>query len=143
MNTETIDLPLPRPTRTTAPFWEAAHDHRLIVQRCDRCGKFRFYPSAGCDRCASPAFTWIDMSGRGRVYSWIVVRRTVDAAWQRRAPFVSAIVELAEQAGLLVPGLLTGIEPERVQAGLPVEVWFEDVSPRISLPRWRPARAES
>lgn len=143
MNAETIDLPLPRPTLGTAPFWEAARDHRLIVQRCDRCGKFRFYPGSGCDRCASPAFTWIDMSGRGRIYSWIVVRRTVDVAWQRRVPFVSAIIELAEQPGLLVPGLLTGIEPEHVRAGLQVEVWFEDVSPGISLPRWRPAPAES
>ena len=80
------------------------------------------------------------MSGRGRIYSWIVVRRTVDPAWQRRVPFVSAIIELAEQPGLLIPGLLTGIEPERVQADLPVEIWFEDLSPEISMPRWRPLR---
>jgi len=139
MNADVLDLPLPRPTLMTQPFWKAAHEHRLIVQRCDQCGKFRFYPSAGCDRCASAAYTWVDMSGRGKVYSWIVVRRSVDAAWQKRLPFVSAIIELAEQPGVLIPGLLTGIEPERVQADLPVEVWFEEVSPEISMPRWRPA----
>lgn len=136
MNVE--EMPLPRPTRTTAPFWAAAREHRLIVQQCDRCGKYRFYPSEGCDRCASPEFTWRDMSGRGRIYSWIVVRRTVDAAWKQRVPFVSAVVELVEQEGLLLPGLLTGMEPERVQAGLEVEVWFEDRTAEISLPRWRP-----
>jgi hypothetical protein len=41
---------------------------------------------------------------------------------------------------VLIPGLLTDIEPERVQADLPVEVWFEEVSPEISMPRWRPLR---
>ena len=141
MNAVTTDLPLPHPTLLTQPFWQAAREHRLIVQRCEQCGKLRFYPSAGCDRCASLAFTWVQMSGRGRVYSWIVVRRTVDPAWQRRLPFVSAIIELAEQQHVLVPGLLTGIEPELVHADLDVEVWFEDLTPEISMPRWRPAGA--
>lgn len=136
-------LPLPRPTVMTEPFWRAAHEHRLIIQRCSHCGKLRFYPSAGCDRCASPEFTWVAMSGKGRVYSWIVVRRTVDAAWQSRVPFVSAIIELAELPGLLMPGLLTGISPEDVKADLAVEVWFENMSPEISMPRWRPATAQA
>lgn len=142
MSPAVTDLPLPRPTVLTAPFWQAAHERRLVVQRCDNCGKFRFYPSAGCNHCASLAFTWVPMSGRGRVYSWIVVRRTVDAAWQSRVPFVSAIVELAEQPGLLVPGLLTDIAPERVRPDLEVEVWFEEMTPEITVPRWRPCRTE-
>lgn len=139
MNTPTLDLPLPHATLATRPFWAAAREHRLIVQCCDRCASYRFYPSAGCDRCASPAFTWRQMSGMGRVYSWIVVRRTVDAAWQRRVPYVSSIIELAEQPGLLMPGLLTDIAPEQVQANASVQVWFEDVAPEFTLPRWRPA----
>lgn len=142
MNALTTDLPLPVPTLLTAPFWQAAHEHRLIVQRCSHCGKFRFYPSAGCNHCASLEFTWQPVSGHGHVYSWIVVRRIVDAAWQRRTPYVSAIVELAEQPGLLMPGLLTDCAPERVQPDLPVQVWFEDMTPEISIPRWRPASSD-
>jgi uncharacterized OB-fold protein len=143
MNDAALDLPLPRPTLISAPFWQAAHAQQLVIQRCDQCAKLRFYPSAGCDRCASSDFTWVRMSGRGKVYSWIVVRRTVDIAWQQRLPFVTAIVELAEQPGLLVPGLLTGIEPERVRAELDVEVWFETMSPEIAVPRWRPVGTEA
>lgn len=140
MNMDHPDLPLPRPTLLTAPFWQAAREHRLRIQRCDQCGKLRFYPSAGCNHCASPQFTWVDLSGRGRVYSWIVVRRTVDQAWKTRVPFVTAVIELAEQSGVLIPGLLTGVAPEQVAAGLEVEVWFEDMNADISMPRWRPAR---
>lgn len=139
MNTPTTDLPLPRPTLLTAPFWKAAHEHRLIIQRCDECGKLRFYPSEGCNYCSSTAYQWVEVSGRGTIYSWIVVRRTVDVPWQKRLPFVSAIINLVEQPGLLIPGLLTNIAPEAVRADLPVEVWFEDLTPEISLPRWKPA----
>lgn len=133
-------IPLPRPTSMTMPFWQAARQHRLIIQRCGECGKLRFYPSAGCDNCASLAYEWCEMSGRGRVYSWIVVRRTVDAAWQRRVPFVTGIIELVEQLGLLIPGLLTDIAPEDVRADLEVEAWFEDLTEEISMSRWRPRR---
>ncbi len=142
MNMPVLDLPLPKPNLTTQPFWSAAHAHRLIIQRCDQCASLRFYPSAGCHHCASPNFTWVDVSGRGRVYSWIVVRRTVDIAWQKRVPFVSAIIELEEQSGVLMPGLLTDIAPEKVLADLEVEVWFELVSQEISIPRWRPVVRE-
>jgi uncharacterized protein len=131
-------LPLPQPTHMTQPFWDAAREGRLIVQRCDDCGRLRFYPSAGCNHCGSSRFRWDRMSGEGRVYSWIVVRTSVDAAWRCRTPFVTAIVELAEQPGLLMPGLLIGIRPGAVRADLPVEVWFEPMNDRISLPRWRP-----
>ncbi len=138
-NASTTDLPLPRPTLLTWPFWRAAHEHRLIIQRCEDCGKLRFYPSEGCNHCSSTAYRWIDVSGRGKVYSWIVVRRTVDAPWQKRLPFVSAIISLDEQPSVLVPGLLTDIAPEAVTADLPVQVWFEDLTAEISVPRWKPA----
>jgi uncharacterized OB-fold protein len=138
MTTDEVELPLPKPTPITRPFWQAAHEHRLAIQRCEACRKLRFYPSAGCDACGSAQSTWVDMSGQGRIYSWIVVRRTPHPAWRQRVPFVSAIVELVEQPGLLVPGLLTNIDPAAVRADLDVTVWFEDLTPDISMPRWRP-----
>jgi uncharacterized OB-fold protein len=131
-------LPLPAPTAITLPFWRAAREHRLVIQRCESCGKLRFYPSAGCDACGSGEAVWVDVSGSGRVYSWIVVHRSAHPAWRRRVPFVSAIVELAEQPGLLVPGLLTDIDPAAVRADLDVTVWFDDMTADISVPRWRP-----
>jgi len=138
MNAPVTDLPLPRANQLTQPFWQAAHEHRLVVQRCKACGKMRFYPSGGCEHCGSMDYEWVQCSGRGRIYSWIVVHRNVDPGWQKRTPFVSAIVELADQAHVLVPGLLSEIAPDKVVANLEVEVWFEDMTPDISLPRWRP-----
>lgn len=78
------------------------------------------------------------MSGKGRLYSWTVVHRAVDPSWASIAPFVSGIVELDEQDGLLVPGLVTDIAPAKVTAGMALAVWFDRSGP-IALPRWRPA----
>jgi uncharacterized protein len=133
------EKPLPQPTPLTQPFWDAARRGELRIQRCDECGRYRFYPTAVCAACGSPAATWTKMSGRGKVFSWIVVRRAIEAAWRDAVPFTVAVVELDEQRGLLVPGTLTGIAPEKVVAGMPVEVWFEPVTEEVSLTRWRPA----
>jgi uncharacterized OB-fold protein len=132
-------MPMPVPSVMTQPFWDVCRQHRLCVQRCEACGKLRFYPSAGCPHCASTGYSWRELSGRGSVYSWIVVDKTHHPYWQRRAPYVCAIVELEEQASLFMPGLLTDVPSADVRAGMPVEVAFEDASPEISLPRWRPA----
>lgn len=130
--------PLPQPSALTQPFWDAARKGELRIQRCDRCARFRFYPTAVCSSCGSQAATWTRMSGRGTVFSWIVVRRAIEAAWKDAVPFTVAVVELAEQKGLLVTGTLTGVEPGDIVAGMPVEVWFEPVSDDVSLTRWRP-----
>ena len=128
----------PAPTALTTRFWEACRKHRLVVQRCNSCDHLRFYPTAGCPACACDDFTWDEMSGKGRLYSWTVVHRSVDPYWQTKTPFVSAIIELDEQPGLLVPGLLTDVATEQLRAGQPLTVWFEEAG-EFTLPRWRPA----
>jgi uncharacterized OB-fold protein len=72
------------------------------------------------------------------VYSWTVVAKTFDPYWQQLTPYVCAIVELREQRGLFMPGLLTGIASSKIRSSLPVEVYFEDATTTTSLPRWRP-----
>ena len=36
--------PLPKPSVTSRPFWDAARRHELQLQRCAACGKFMYYP---------------------------------------------------------------------------------------------------
>ena len=136
------DLPLPLPDAMTQAFWEACRQHRLSLQRCTHCSKFRFYPCAACPHCSSTDCDWETVSGRGTIYSWIVVEKTHDPYWRQHVPYVCAIVELHEQEDLFMPGLLTGIEPRDVYAEMPVEVFFEEASPAISLPRWRPEKSD-
>jgi|SRR5579872_5527485 len=125
------------PSPLSAPFWGGLEEGVLRTQRCEACLKLRFYPTESCPFCASTNFIWRSLSGNGHIYSWIVVYRSSDPAWQARTPYIPAIVEINEQEGVLIPGLLVGLEPSQVRDGLPVKAIFTRSNGR-AIHRWTP-----
>ncbi len=119
-----------------APFWEALRSHRLLLQRCDDCGRYRFVPGEMCSLCYSRRMTWTAVSGRGTLYTYTVVRRAPTPAYQAQAPYVLVEVELEE--GPRVTSTLVDMEPENVRIGMPVVVVFDDVAPDLTLYRFTP-----
>jgi uncharacterized protein len=116
------------------PFWKAAREHRLVLQSCDRCHQVWFPIGPNCPRCLSDGFTWQEMSGQGKVSSFVVFHKPW-ADWLRElVPYVVAQVELDE--GPRLTSNLPGVALDDVQIGLPVRVVFEDVSPDITLPQF-------
>jgi uncharacterized OB-fold protein len=129
--------PMPVPDAESRPFWEGCREHRLRIERCADCATARFPPASLCPHCRSGRSEWITASGRGTVFSWIVVRHPVPKdIYAPEVPYVVALVELEE--GVRMPTNLVGCAPEAIRAGMPVEVVFEDVSADITLPRFRP-----
>jgi len=121
------------------PFWEALKARRLELQGCEN-GHLRFIPTEICPRCGSQDWTWRQVSGRGKVYTYTVVHRAPTPAYQAEAPYVVAHVELEEGPRMI--GNIVGCQPAEVRIGMPVEVVFEDVSDRWTLYKFRPARTE-
>lgn len=129
--------PVPVVTPEMAPFWEAAARHELVVQRCDACGGLRFPARERCSRCLSPEATWVPVSGRGTVFSWVVMHQANHPGFAAEVPYVVASIELAE--GVRLVAQLTGIAAHAVTIGMPVEVWWDAVAPGAVVPRFRPA----
>lgn len=127
--------PLPKPSPTSRPFWEAARRHELLLQRCGACSKFIYYPRPRCPHCFSDRLSWEQCSGKGKVYSYTVVRRASSRAFAD-APYILAIVELAEG-----PRMTSNIvaSPEQVRVDMPVTVFFDDVTPEHTLVKFKPA----
>ncbi|HJU28046.1 MAG TPA: Zn-ribbon domain-containing OB-fold protein [Candidatus Binataceae bacterium] len=127
--------PLPKPTATSRPFWDAAKRHQLQLQRCAGCKAFIYYPRDRCPNCFSERLEWTPVSGRGKLYSYTVVRRASTRSFADK-PYVLAIVELDEGARMT-----TNIEapPESVKVGMPVSVYFDDVTPDRTLVKFKPA----
>jgi uncharacterized OB-fold protein len=81
---------------------------------------------------------WVAASGRGRLYSWIVVRHPIPTEiYAGEVPYVVALVDLEE--GVRIATNITCV-PEDLTGEMPVEVVFDDVAPELTLPRFRPLR---
>ena len=130
--------PLPVATPESRPFWEAARRHELSLQRCRACGRHVFYPRAACPHCLSSDLEWRRVSGRGTLHTFTIVHRGAKN-FPLATPYVLAVVELEEGPRLMTNLVSIEADPARVQIGMPVEVVFEDVSPEVTLPRFRPA----
>lgn len=118
----------------TGPFFEAAKRHELVVQRCNECGAVLHLPRAHCQYCGGWDVGWQATNGRGYVYSWTVVEHQVLPALP--VPHTVVLVELEEHPSVRLVGHLPG-EPE-LEAGQPMQVWFEHVTDDVVLPQWEP-----
>ncbi len=132
------EKPLPQVDADSIQFWEGCKRHELLVQRCQQCRKYRFFPGPTCPHCNSGDLAWVRVSGKGEVYSWIVVTHNIHPAFAGDVPYVVVVAELEEQEGLRIPGNLIDCEAGAIRGGMPVEVVFEDVTPEVTLPKWRP-----
>jgi uncharacterized OB-fold protein len=119
------------------PFWASLKERAVRVQRCDDCRTYRYIPKDICPRCQGDRATWTPISGRGDVYTYTVVRRAPTPAYQAEAPYVLAHVTMAE--GFRMIASLTGVDPQSVRIGMPVEIAYEDVTPEWTLFTFRPA----
>ena len=132
-----ITPPMPQPESDF--YWEKCKAHELWLRHCKGCDKAYFYPRDICPHCFSRDTDWIQSSGRGTLHTFSIVHRGPTPAFQGRAPYVVALVEV--ESGARIPTNLVEVEPDpaSIKVGMAVEVVFEDLNDTISLPKFRPA----
>ncbi len=127
----------------TAEFWAGCGRGELLVQRCGRCGQWRFPPRPMCPRCRSLDVEWVPTSGRARVWSFVVAHPPLLPAYSELAPYNVIVVALEEDPGIRMVGNLVedadgpinAIDPATIEIGEPVHVVFAPVED-VHLPRW-------
>ena len=134
--TERPAKPLPQVGPDMAPFFEAARRHELAVQQCTGCKALRFPARSICSRCLSRAATWVPVTGRGTVFSFAVMHQAVHPGFAAEVPYAIVVVELEEGVRLL--SNLVDCAVAAIRIGLPVEVVYDDVTPEVTLPKFRP-----
>ena len=128
-------MPSPMADAITLPWWEAAAEHRLVVQRCTACGHTRLPPAPVCSECRSEDSDWKEVPGRGEVYTYTTVHRPIAAG--QELPFIIAVIALEDSGGLRMISNLVDVEPGGLSVGAAVEVVWEDMSPDLAVPRFR------
>ena len=127
----------PEIDQDSATFWDSAREHKVKIQRCDSCGKFRFPPSPSCYYCGQIGATWKLIEGIGTVYSWIVIHHPVDKRLANEVPFIVALVEIAE--GPRIVGRMHESNPENMRAGMAVQIEYTDIDSELTLINFKPA----
>jgi uncharacterized protein len=131
--------PKPRIDSDNAPYFEASSAGRFVIQRCQSCGKWTFFPRSACPECLSDDLKWMEASGRGELLSFCVVQRPHHPSFYDEVPILFAAVKLAEGPVMLTE--LRGVGPTALKIGMPLRVEFSEIDESLRIPVWAPLDA--
>ena len=133
--------PRPRPaiTQDNAFWFEGARAHTLLIQHCTSCGTLRHPPLPACAVCGSLAWDTVESSGRGTLYSFVVVHYPQVPSFEYPLPI--GLIELEEGTRLVAN--LEGIDHDAIEIGMRLQAEFVDFDEELSLPAFVPAGKEA
>jgi uncharacterized protein len=125
-------------------FFDAAANGELRIQACASCDRLRFPPRPICPWCHSTEFTWREVSGGGRIWSFVVPHPPLQPPFADRAPYNVVVVELEDDPLIRLVGNvvaddgdgLSFVDPSELEIGATVRVTFPIVPDEPRLPRW-------
>ena|SRR5262245_58444012 len=135
--------PMPVPDQLTKFFWDAATRRELWIQRCQTCKRYIHYPKPICRYCQSRNLAGEPVSGKATLYSWTIATQPFHPFWVDRVPYTIATVELVEQPRLMFMSQVVDCPEEELRIGMPLEVTFEELTPELTVPFFRPVREDA
>ena len=131
--------PVPVVSPWARPFWEAAREEKLCIQKCKDCDKYVFYPRLVCPHCLSDNLKWVEALGKGTIYSYTVVENNAPSAFVNDMPYVVALVKLEE--GVQMLSNIVDCDLGELKCDMPVQVTFEKLDDEFTLPKFKPLKA--
>jgi uncharacterized OB-fold protein len=123
---ETAQKMVPDPDGRNADFYRHLASGRLHLQQCAGCAHYYHPPRYLCRECGSADLEFVPVAGSGRIFSWTVTHRPVDAAWAAEIPYTTVVVAMDEGPRLV--GALRDLDPALLELELPVRAEIERVS---------------
>lgn len=128
-------LPLaPAVNDQTRGYWEGTKIGELRLQTCGQCGNQGFPEAPVCPKCLSPDAEWKPVSGRGRLWSWIVMHQKAFPSYRDEVPYICAFIQLDEG-----PFMISSVvdPPAELRCDMPVQVEFVDLDDDRAAPVFR------
>ena len=129
-----IKRPAPGVSDDNRFFWEGVKQGKLLIQRCKSCGDLHHPPGPVCPKCHSFEWDTIESSGKGTVYSFVVMHYPEVPPFEYPNPV--GLIELEE--GVRLISQLIGVKPGEVKIGQKVQVEFVTFDGELTLPQFRP-----
>jgi uncharacterized OB-fold protein len=129
--------PLPEADKWSGPFFAACRSNRLVAQRCTATGKLFFPPAPVSPFTRDTNWTWADLSGRGKIASFVVMHQKYFAGFSDEVPYPVIEVELEE--GVKLISNIVDLADRELAVGMAVEVVFNKATDEVTLPLFKPA----
>ncbi|MCK0198125.1 OB-fold domain-containing protein [Ancylobacter sp. 6x-1] len=123
---------LPVKDALTTPWFEAAEQERLLIQRDPTTGKVQMYPRARIAGAPEREPEWVQASGRATLYSFTVVQRSLHPQFAGLEPFVIAMVDLEEGARLT--SWIVDVPLEQLRCDMLLRVVFREIHAGLTMP---------
>ena len=117
--------PMPVPTEISAPFWEGLKAERVLIQQCNPCGQWVFYPRRHCPACLAQDLSWREVSGEATLYSFTVTRIATLPDFADEMPQILAVVELDQ--GVRINTNLVGLDESEVKIGIRLQPVYAEI----------------
>jgi len=135
--------PVPIPDPVSAYYWENARNGKLTVQGFEGLDTRQHPPGptpeipGGGPAGAVPIA--VEVSGRGTLYSFTVLRQPFHPGFLDAVPLLIGLTELDDAPGVRIMTNIVEADPDELTIGMPMEVVFE---PRadMAIPQFRPVR---
>src|ERR1700728_3565706 len=118
-----MDLPVPRATDVSRPFWDGLRHEKLMIQYSPSSDQWVFYPRVLAPGTLADDLEWREITGAGPGYTYSIGGRAAAPPGGGRAPQIIAVVEVDE--GVHIPTELVDVEPDDVTIGMRVRPVFE------------------
>lgn len=130
-----------RPSSFTQPFWAATREKKLVLQYCRATGKYQHHPRPTSIFTGRKSdIEWREVSGRGEIFSWTLVRRG-PPAFRGHEPYAVASVTL--DVGVNVIANLVHCTPQEVFIGMKVVPFWLPIDDGMHLLMFQPERLEA
>ena len=124
----------------TEPYWKAAFEGKLIVQKCMSCSTFRMPPGPFCPSCQSRESTWVTLAGKGELFSYTVCTKSPFPGKIPDFLHAPAVITLPDAGRIKLVGNLVEMSREEIRIGMTVDVVWNPTSDGRAVPWFRPAQ---
>jgi uncharacterized OB-fold protein len=127
---------LPDVDGADAPFWHGLRRGEVRVQRCGICGTYRFPATRFCPHCRADTSDWHAVAPTGIIETWCVFHHAYfdDLA----VPYT--VIQVRLDCGVRLFSNPVAVDAGALRIGMPVEAVFEDVTPKVTLLKFKPRK---
>ena len=130
--------PMPVPTPTTQPFWDALAQHTIRIQYSPSAQRYVFYPRVLAPGTLADDLEWREISGAASLHTYTVAHRPVAPHFADAVPHIVAVAQWDE--GPRFATEIVNAEPSELRVGMRIRPVFVDVPEEgITLLRYEPA----